>query len=230
MKTSSNGRALIEKYEGLILQSYDDANDHIVPVGGSSRGTLTIGYGHTSAAGAPKVVPGMKITKEQADAILASDLQKVEADVTRLVKVPLTQNQFDALVSFHFNTGSLGKSTALKKLNAGDYQGCADAFMMYTKGRVDGQLVPMKGLVTRRTEEKTLFMKKDTPVTSKTVGNAPATTTVAGGAATVAVTYSYWDMFVQHWILYTLGAMTIALAIDWVIHKYKNRKTNVTVA
>lgn len=227
MKTSSNGRALIEKYEGLILQSYDDANDHIVPVGGSSRGTLTIGYGHTSAAGAPKVIPGMKITKEQADAILASDLKKVEADVERLVKVPLTQNQADALNSFQFNTGSLGKSTALKKLNAGDYQGCADAFMMYTKGRINGQLVPMKGLVTRRTEEKALFLKKDS--VTKTV-SAPATTAATGAVASGAVAYSHWDMFVQHWILYTLGVMAIALAIGWVIHKYKNRKTNVTVA
>lgn len=217
MKTSSNGRALIEKYEGLILQSYDDANDHIVPVGGSSRGTLTIGYGHTSAAGAPKVTPGMKITKEQADAILASDLQKVEADVTRLVKVSINQNQFDALVSFHFNTGSLGKSTALKKLNAGDYQGCADAFMMYTRGRVNGQLVPMKGLVTRRNEEKALFLKKGTSVPT---GTGTASSVLVGGG----LMYTYWHTFLNHWVLYSLGLVITAFAVDILIHLYKGKQ------
>lgn len=217
MKTSSNGRALIERYEGLILQSYDDANDHIVPAGGSSRGTLTIGYGHTSAAGAPKVVPGMKITKEQADTILASDLQKVEADVTRLVKVPLNQNQFDALVSFHFNTGSLGKSTTLRKLNAGDIQGAADGLMMYTRGRVNGQLIPMKGLVTRRNEEKALFLKKGASVPT---GSGTATAAVTGGG----LMYTYWHAFLNHWVLYSLGLVTIAVVADILIHLYKGKQ------
>lgn len=219
MKTSPNGRALIEKYEGLILQSYDDANDHIVPAGGSSRGTLTIGYGHTSAAGAPKVVSGMKITKEQADAILASDLQKVEADVTRLVKVPLNQNQFDALVSFHFNTGSLGKSTALRKLNAGDIEGAADGLMLYTRGRVNGQLIPMKGLVTRRNEEKALFLKKGS-VTSVPTGTGTATGVAVGGG----LMYTYWHAFLNHWVLYSLGLVATAVVIDILIHLYKGKQ------
>lgn len=219
MKTSPNGLALIEKYEGLILQSYDDANDHVVPTGGSSQGTLTIGYGHTSAAGAPKVYPGMKITKEQANTILANDLSKVEADVTRLVKVPLNQNQFDALVSFHFNTGSLGKSTTLKKLNAGDTQGAADALMLYTRGRVNGQLVPMKGLVTRRNEEKALFLKK---------GGTPSIPTGSGTAAGAAVgggfIYTYWHAFLNHWVLYSLGFAAAAIAIEVLIHLYKGKQ------
>lgn len=219
MKTSSNGRALIEKYEGLILQSYDDANDHIVPAGGSSNGTLTIGYGHTSAAGAPKVSAGMKITKEQADTILASDLQKVEADVIRFVKVPLNQNQFDALVSFHFNTGSLGKSTTLKKLNAGDIQGAADGLMMYTRGRINGQLVPMKGLVTRRNEEKALFLKKGTSVPT---GSGTATGAAVGGG----LIYTYWHAFLNHWVLYSLGLVAFAIVVDVFIHLYKKGKQN----
>lgn len=217
MKTSSKGRALIEKYEGLILQSYDDANDHIVPEGGSSRGTLTIGYGHTSAAGTPKVYPGMKITKEQADAILASDLQKVEADVTRLVKITINQNQYDALVSFHFNTGSLGKSTLLKRLNAGDTQGAAEGFMMYTRGRINGQLVLMKGLVTRRNEEKALFLSKNPSVPT---GSGTATGAVFGGG----LIYNYWHAFLNHWILYSLGLVITAIAVDILIHFYKGKQ------
>lgn len=219
MKTSSNGLALIEKYEGLILQSYDDANDHIVQTGGSQQGTLTIGYGHTSAAGAPKVFAGMKITKEQANTILANDLQKVEADVTRLVKVPLNQNQFDALVSFHFNTGSLGKSTTLKKLNAGDVQGAAEGLMMYTRGRVNGQLIPMKGLVTRRNEEKALFLKKGSAPSVPT-GSGTATGAVVGGG----FIYTYWHAFLNHWVLYSLGLMTTVIIADILIHLYKGKR------
>src|ERR1700759_3326521 len=105
MKTSANGRKFIEGFEGLFLQAYDDANDHIVKLGQRVIGTLTIGYGHTSVAGPPKVYVGQVITKDMADAILASDLTAVELEVSHLVKVPLNQNQFDALVSFQFNTG-----------------------------------------------------------------------------------------------------------------------------
>lgn len=218
MKTSNNGRALIERYEGLILQSYDDANDKIISEGQTSRGTLTIGYGHTSAAGAPKVFSGMKITKEQADSILATDLVSVENDVNRLVKVKITQNQFDAIVSFHFNTGSLGKSTLLKKLNIGDIQGAAEGFMMYTRGRINGQLVPMQGLVRRRNEEKALFLKKDSAVP---VGSGTTAVVLAGGGT--IYTY-YWHLFQQHWIVYTAGILVTGILIDLAIHLYKNRK------
>lgn len=155
MKTSAPGRALIEKFEGLILGAYDDFTDKIVKSGQRVRGTLTIGYGHTSAAGPPKVYVGMRITREQADAILAADLASVEVEVEHLVKVPLNQNQFDALVSFQFNTGSLGKrgNSLLRALNAKDYPGAARAFLLYnrSKGRV------MSGLTRRRKAEKQLF-------------------------------------------------------------------------
>lgn len=82
---------------------------------------MTIGYGHTSAAGAPTVTPTMVITEAKAEEILLSDLAMFEERVSRLAKVPLTDNQFAVLVSFDFNTGGLGKSTLLKKLNKGDY-------------------------------------------------------------------------------------------------------------
>src|SRR5581483_4311493 len=143
MITSSKGRRFIEQFEGLSLRTYDDGT-----------GVLTIGYGHTSAAGLPRVVRGQSITKDQADQILASDLGKVETQVNNLVHVPINQNQFDALVSFHFNTGALGRSTALKKLNAGDYNGCADALLAYN--RAGGRVLP--GLQRRRQAERKLFL------------------------------------------------------------------------
>src|SRR6185295_9414570 len=162
MRTSPTGRKLIESYEGLILQTYDDANDHIVMPGDPVKGVLTIGYGHTSAAGEPKVMAGMTITKELADQYLANDLIKVERDVERLVKVPLNQNQFDALVSFTFNlgAGNLARSSLLKKLNAGDYSGAADEFLKWTGAKQIGS-GPIPGLVRRREAERKLFLKNN---------------------------------------------------------------------
>lgn len=213
MKTSSNGRALIERYEGLILQSYDDADDRLIYEGGSARGTLTIGYGHTSAAGLPRVFAGQIITKAQADGILASDLGKVEEDVSRLVKVPLTQNQYDALVSFQFNTGSLGRSSLLASLNKKDYKGAADKFMAYVNGRVGGELVPMAGLTRRRTEERKLFL---TPDSNRTAGPAAGTATVAAGAGLASYFHAHQSAII-------IGAIILAVVVGTVIHLYKNK-------
>jgi lysozyme len=154
VKTSPNGRNLIESFEGLILQAYDDYNDHVLNVGDNVHGTLTIGYGHTNAAGPPSVHVGQKITKDEADNILAADLEKVEREVSQLVKVPLNQNQFDALVSFEFNTGALGKSSILTLLNNQDYSTAADHILLYDHagGRV------LAGLQRRRQAERKLFL------------------------------------------------------------------------
>lgn len=155
MKTSDIGRKLIEDFEGCILQAYDDASDHIVKAGQYVHGTLTIGYGHTDAAGPPKVYIGQIITKEQADLILSTDLQSVELEVEHLVKVTLNQNQFDALVSFQFNTGWLGHQhcSLLNALNSGNYNLADEDFMLYD--RAQGKV--LAGLDRRRKAEKDLF-------------------------------------------------------------------------
>ena len=148
MKTSQAGIDLIKQFEGVRLESY------VCPAG-----VLTVGVGHTSAAGPPKVVPGMKITYQEANAILARDLIKYENAVDRLVKVQLTQNQFDALVSFTFNVGegALAKSTLLKKLNAGQYSAVPAELMKWTKG--GGKELP--GLVRRRRAEAAMWRGVD---------------------------------------------------------------------
>ena len=140
MKTSPAGRKAIAVREGNILTAYRD-----------TVGVITIGVGHTSAAGPPIVKPGMKITAEQSDEILSRDLAGVENDVNSAVKVPLTQNQFDALVSFVFNVGggAFRKSTLLKKLNAHDFSGAADQFLVWTK---------QKELTGRRKAERQQFL------------------------------------------------------------------------
>jgi lysozyme len=142
---------LITEFEGVELEAYaDPAHGWAVP---------TIGVGHTSAAGPPKVVKGMKITRKGAMEILARDLAGVEATVNSAVKVPLNENQFGALVSFTFNLGggNLRKSTLLKKLNAKDYAGAAGQFGQWVNA--GGKKLP--GLVRRREAERALFL---TPV------------------------------------------------------------------
>ncbi len=143
MKTSDNGRAFIEAFEGLFLHDYDDGT-----------GVITIGYGHTNLAGVPpKVFRGQVITKTMADVILAADLTAVEEDVYRFIKVPMTQPQFDALVSFHFNTGALGKSSIDDKINAGNPAGAMNTLLQYD--HAGGR--QMAGLTRRRQAERLMF-------------------------------------------------------------------------
>eukprot|EP01031_Cornospumella_fuschlensis_P019116 gene19116-23417_t len=102
-RINAAGLALVKQWEGLKAKAYRDVG-----------GIWTIGYGHTSAAGAPTVTPTIVVTEAKAEEILLADLAMFEDRVSRLVKVPLTDNQFAVLVSFDFNTGRLGKSTLLK--------------------------------------------------------------------------------------------------------------------
>lgn len=195
MKTSSNGRRFIEQFEGLKLKTYDDGT-----------GVLTVGYGHTTAAGAPRVYRGQSITKEQADQILGSDLSKVENDVNRLVKVSINQNQFDALVSFHFNTGALARSSVLKKLNQGDYNDAANALLAYNHaaGRV------MAGLTRRRQAERAMFLA--TPISAP----SGAPTAVSVGLGAILVT-----LFKEHWIEILCGVGALAILIEYIIYRKK---------
>jgi lysozyme len=143
MKTNAAGLALIEQFEGDKLQAYQDGN-----------GIWTIGYGHVGAH------KGEYETQAQAEADLCADLGTAEAAVTRLVQVPLNENQFSALVSFVYNEGSgrLQSSTLLKCLNAGSYSLAAQQFLVWDI--IAGQV--SEGLERRRFAEMTLFLE---PVT-----------------------------------------------------------------
>lgn len=142
MHTSQKGLDLIKSFEGLRLSAYRCPAD--IP---------TIGYGTTSG-----VKMGDTITKERAEELLREDVKRFEAQVFRLVKVPLSQGQFDALVSFVYNlgAGNLSNSTLLRLLNAGDYAGAAAQFDRWTKA--GGKVLP--GLVRRRAAERALFEGK----------------------------------------------------------------------
>lgn len=139
MKTGPLGLALIKTFEGVRLAAYDDG-----------AGVQTIGYGHTAG-----VKRGQTITQAEADAFLRNDLAGTEAAVAGLVRVPLNQNEFDALASFVFNCGAtaLAESTLLRLLNAGHRSAVPAELARWNHagGRV------MAGLTKRRAAEGALW-------------------------------------------------------------------------
>jgi len=159
MQTSDKGLSLIKQSEGFRDKAYPD------PATGGKP--YTIGYGTTAYPSGMPVKLGDKVTEQQADIYLRNDVKKFEAEVSKAVKVKLTQGQFDALVSIVYNVGLGSKSksgiiqlkdgspsTLLRKINAGDYAGAADEFMKWVS---PGSSVE-KGLRIRRAAERALFL------------------------------------------------------------------------
>ena len=142
MKTSQSGLDFIADHEGLELVAYPDP--------GTGGEPWTIGVGHTGG-----VKPGDTCTKHEALQWLAEDVETAEKAVLRMVDVPLSQNQFDALVSFVFNcgAGNFEKSTLLRLLNDLDYDGASEQFQRWN--RAAGR--EMAGLTKRRHAEAALF-------------------------------------------------------------------------
>lgn len=140
MRMSADGRAKLMQREGVKTKTYRD-----------TEGVLTIGVGHTAAAGEPHPTPGLKISREQVDEILSRDLVRYENIVNRNIHAPLTQGQFDALTSICFNVEHAlsPDSTVVRRLNAYDYAGAADAFLLYDKP---------KEIIGRRKTERAQFI------------------------------------------------------------------------
>jgi lysozyme len=142
-KVGSAGLDLIKSFEKLRLVAY-------LP---TKKDVPTIGWGHTR-----DVELGDTCTVAEADAWLAEDCADAERAVRKLVKLPITDNQFDALVSFVFNVGepAFAKSTLLRKLNSGDYAGAASQFGRWNKQKG----VVLNGLTRRRGMERALFLRR----------------------------------------------------------------------
>lgn len=142
MNISKEGIALLKQLEGCELKAYK-----------CPRGVWTIGYGHTG----PDITAGKIITQKQADETLEHDLKKFCKGICSLIKVEVTQNQFDAIVCLTFNIGigALGGSTLLRLLNEEKYFEAAQQFDRWVyvgKEKSDG-------LIRRRKIEKDLFLK-----------------------------------------------------------------------
>mgnify|MGYP003109902921 FL=1 len=143
MNISEEGLSLIKKFEGCELKAYRCAAN-----------VLTIGYGTTKG-----VTEDMEITKEEAESLLKEEMHEYEGYINDMVKVPLEQHQFDAMVSWVFNLGSgnLSSSTLLKKLNNSEYDEVPAQIKRWNKagGKV------LDGLIRRREAESLLFQNKE---------------------------------------------------------------------
>lgn len=141
MTTSLAGYDLIKRFESCILTSY------LCPAK-----IWTIGWGHTGA----EVRRGMVITQERADELLRIDVRRFEKGIDALVKVPLAQNQYDALVCFTFNIGvnAFSRSTMRRLINKGEMDGASLQFGRWVKA--GGKTLP--GLVRRRVAEMRMFL------------------------------------------------------------------------
>ena len=146
MHVSPSGVDLICNFEGLRLKAYDDG-----------VGVWTIGYGTTKYPNGIRVKKGDTCTLDQAKAYMQNDLKAFEQTVNSAVKVPVSQNQFDALVSLAYNIGSTAfkNSTLVKRLNEGNYKAAANQFDVW----VNAGGKRMQGLINRRAAEKALFLK-----------------------------------------------------------------------
>lgn len=156
MKTSEAGKKFIKLKEGLRLNTYK-----------CSSNVSTIGYGHTGS----DVRPNMTITKEEAERLFSMDLYVHENNVNKLVKVPLTQGQFDALVSLEFNIGygSFRSSSILRLVNEKRYDEACKRFLFENPNAktpeekykgcwvFNNQKKVVAGLVQRRKEEQEMF-------------------------------------------------------------------------
>lgn len=145
MKTSQRGLELIKYYEGIRYKPYRDC-----------VGLYTVGVGHLIGDGT--ILPdswNRTFSVEEVNELLASDVKKFEFGIQRYINVQLTQNQFDALISFAFNLGlgTLQRSTLRQKLNRGDIQGCLESWTKYNKA--GGKVIPQ--LDKRRKTEIALF-------------------------------------------------------------------------
>jgi len=146
METSEKGIALIKRFEGLKLNAYL-----------CSAGVPTIGYGNTYYPNGTKVKLGDTISKEQADELLIDILKKFEGIVNRKLKVKVTQNQFDALVSHTYNTG--GSDTLFRLINTGSDKQTIKDWIETRYITANG--VKLNGLVRRRKAESDLFFQTD---------------------------------------------------------------------
>ncbi|AYD00903.1 lysozyme [Neorhizobium sp. NCHU2750] len=147
--TSPKALAIIKSSEGEKLTAYYcPAN---IP---------SIGYGHTATVTKADVANRKTITVAEAERLLRGDLADAERDVAKLVKVPVNDDQFGALVSFTYNlgAGALASSTLLKRINAkASLKDIEASWLQWNKARVNGTLTPLRGLTIRRQAEFDLF-------------------------------------------------------------------------
>jgi lysozyme len=147
MFTSNIGIKLIKEFESFRGEAYLDP-----------AGNPTIGWGTTRIYGY-KIQLGMVINELVGDVLFKGDLRDTEDEVNSVVRFKLNQNQFDALISFEYNTGGLASSTLLKMINNEHPWIKENLFTRWNKATVNGKLIPLAGLTRRRKAEFALYVK-----------------------------------------------------------------------
>ena len=185
MRVNRAALDLIKEFEGFRSETYRDI-----------AGVLTIGYGTTAAAGVGIVpVPGMTITKAEAEWYLQKAVDKFAAQIAKYITAPINENEFGAFVSLAYNIGptAFRKSSALRYFNAGDKTRAANNIRLFNKagGKV------LKGLVRRREAERALFL---TPIANTKPLAAPGPVSPKGsglawliGTAFLGLSAAFWE-------------------------------------
>ncbi len=218
MKINQAGLDLIKKYEGFRSRAYRDV-----------VGVWTIGYGHTSMAGLPRVTPGLKISRQQGESILARDVEKFSRQIRPLIHVKLNDNQFSALVSFAYNVGVGGfkRSSVLQRVNTGRFDAVPNRLSLWVKA--GGKT--LKGLVRRRAAEGELFLagrsqpkvKPSQPV--KPVPGKPAYKSTTNLAAILSAISGLISAFMTGTgdhvgsLFIAISALVIIVATLWIVRE-----------
>lgn len=188
MRTSARGVMALARHEGIVPAPYRDAG-----------GTWTFGIGHTAAAGPPDPAAmrrGMPADIDKAlalaFAVFRSDLERVEREVREAVRVPLAQHEFDALVSFQFNTGGIARAALTRHLNAGDRESAAQAFMGWRRPAA---------VIPRREAEQELFRSGRYSVGTVPVWRADEKGRVDFSAPVRLLQPAELEAFAREWLL-----------------------------
>lgn len=214
MKMTEEGLALIKRFEGLRLDAYRDA-----------VGVWTIGYGHTSMAGAPQVHAGLRISEAEAHEILARDVEVFAQGVRELLVVELSNQQFSALVSFAYNVGlgGLKRSSVLAAVNNREFDAVPRRLSLWTKA--GGRVLP--GLVRRRAAEGALFMSANVAQSKEIILPVPSKPIVESRTIWSAV-FVMLLAVVQAWLSVSLklagGAVLLAIAAGLCLIIYERYK------
>lgn len=183
--------SLIKEFEGFRAEAYRDV-----------AGVWTIGYGTTAAANVGVTpVPGMTITKAEAEWYLQKAVNKFAAQVEAMLTAPANDNEFGAFVSLAYNIGpgAFAKSSALRHFNAGKKDLAATAILAWNKATVKGRKQVVRGLARRREAEKALFLspvvggpaKQRTPPAAKKTGSG-ARSGIGAVIAVIFAALAYW--------------------------------------
>jgi lysozyme len=209
MNITPDGLALIKNFEGFRAHAYKDA-----------VGIWTIGFGHTSRAGEPHVLAGLTISRDEADAILERDVNTFAEGVRHSLRVPLTDEQFSALVSFAYNVGvgAFANSSVLAAVNRQDFSAVPRRLALWNKA--GGRVLP--GLVRRRAAEAELFARGTPQATAHPVDapqGKPLTQSKTIWSAAAALTLALLQVWAapQTHILATALVLGIAVAVGIII-------------